>query len=336
MIHRNLQPIVKPKRVVIDSNTLTELYGKFTIEPLERGYGTTIGNALRRILLSSIEGAAITSVKIEGVTNEFSTIPGVDEDVMEIILNLKSIRLKLLDVKEREVKIRAKGEMEITGKDIIIDDKVEVLTPEIKIATLHKDAVLNADMTVKVGRGYIPSEENKDDAMPIGVIPIDSIFSPVKRVNFQVRNSRVGRIIDYDKLIMEIWTDGSIEPRKAMVTAAGILSEQLALFSEEIVEHSNLEILHGDLSREDDKLAELMNKSIDELEFSVRATNCLKNANIKTIGELVLKTEQEILQMKNFGRKSLSEIKEVLASMGLRLGMKPVGTDSGSDNDGKE
>ena len=336
MIHRNLQPIVKPKRVVIDSNTLTGTYGKFTIEPLERGYGTTIGNALRRILLSSIESAAITSVKIEGVTNEFSTIPGVYEDVMEIILNLKSIRLRLLDVSEREIKIRAKGEMELTAKDIIVDDKVLVLNPDAKIAKLGKDAVLNADMVVKTGRGYIPSEENKDENMPIGVIPIDSIFSPVIRVNFQVRNSRVGRIIDYDKLIIEIWTDGSIEPRKALIAAAKILSEQLSLFSEEIVERSNLEFIHGDVIQEDNKVAELMNKSIDELEFSVRATNCLKNANIKTIGELVLKTEQEILQMKNFGRKSLSEIKEVLTGMGLRLGMKPIGAESDGENDGKE
>ncbi len=336
MIHRNLQPIVKPKRVVIDSNTLTGTYGKFTIEPLERGYGTTIGNALRRILLSSIESAAITSVKIEGVTNEFSTIPGVYEDVMEIILNLKSIRLRLLDVSEREIKIRAKGEMELTAKDIIVDDKVLVLNPEAKIAKLGKDGVLNADMIVKTGRGYIPSEENKDENMPIGVIPIDSIFSPVIRVNFQVRNSRVGRIIDYDKLIIEIWTDGSIEPRKALIAAAKILSEQLSLFSEEIVERSNLEFIHGDVIQEDNKVAELMNKSIDELEFSVRATNCLKNANIKTIGELVLKTEQEILQMKNFGRKSLSEIKEVLTGMGLRLGMKPIGAESDGENEGKE
>ncbi len=336
MIHRNLQPIVKPKRVVIDSNTLTGTYGKFTIEPLERGYGTTIGNALRRILLSSIEGAAITSVKIEGVTNEFSTIPGVYEDVMEIILNLKSVRLKLLDATEREIKIRAKGETELTAKDIIVDDKVLILNPDARIAKLGKDGVFNADMVVKTGRGYIPSEENKDESMPIGVIPIDSIFSPVIRVNFQVRNSRVGRIIDYDKLIIEIWTDGSIEPRKALITAAKILSEQLSLFSEEIVERSNLEVIHGDAIQEDEKIAELMNKSIDELEFSVRATNCLKNANIKTIGELVLKTEQEILQMKNFGRKSLSEIKEVLTGMGLRLGMKPVGADENGENGGKE
>ena len=336
MIHRNLQPIVKPKRVLIDSNSLTETYGKFTIEPLERGYGTTIGNALRRILLSSIEGAAITSVKIEGVTNEFSTIPGVDEDVMEIILNLKTIRFKLLDVGEREIKIRAKGEMVVTGKDIIIDDKVTILTPDTKIATLHKDSVLNADMIVKVGRGYIPSEENKDDNMPIGVIPIDSIFSPIKRMNFQVRNSRVGRIIDYDKLIIEVWTDGSIEPRKALITAAGILSEQLSLFSEEIIEHNNLEIIHTEGGHEDSKLTELLNKNIDELEFSVRATNCLKNANIKTIGELVLKTEQEILQMKNFGRKSLSEIKDVLSGMGLRLGMKPLGMDAAEEKEEKE
>lgn len=333
MIHRNLQPIVKPKRVVIDSNALTETYGKFTIEPLERGYGTTIGNTLRRILLSSIEGSAITSIKIEGVTNEFATIPGVDEDVMEIILNLKTIRLRLSDVREREIKIRAKGEMLITGKDIIVDDKVTVLTPDTKIATLHKDAVFNADMIVKVGRGYIPSEENKDESMPIGVISIDSIFSPVKRVNFQVRNSRVGRIIDYDKLIIEIWTDGSIDPRKALITAAGILSEQLSLFSEEVIEHNNLEVIHSEIDHEDNKIAELMNKNIDELEFSVRATNCLKNANIKTIGELVLKTEQEILQMKNFGRKSLSEIKDVLSGMGLKLGMKTAGMDADEEKE---
>jgi DNA-directed RNA polymerase subunit alpha len=338
MIHRNLQPIVKPKRVVIDNYTLTDTYGKFTIEPLERGYGTTIGNALRRILLSSIEGAAITSVKIEGVTNEFSTIPGVYEDVMSIILNLKTIRFKFLDdnVNEREIKIRAKGKADVTAKDIITDDKIVVLNPDTKIATLEKDAVLNADMIVKRGRGYIPSEENKDDNMPIGVIPIDSIFSPIVRVNFQVRNSRVGRIIDYDKLIMEIWTDGSIEPKKALIAAAKILSEQLSLFTEEVIERGTLEVIPGDNVQEDNKIAELMNKSIDELEFSVRATNCLKNANIKTVGELVLKTEQEILQMKNFGRKSLSEIKDVLAGMGLRLGMKPADINADSENGRKE
>jgi len=338
MIHRNLQPIVKPKRVVIDNYTLTDTYGKFTIEPLERGYGTTIGNALRRILLSSIEGAAITSVKIEGVTNEFSTIPGVYEDVMSIILNLKTIRFKFLDdnVNEREIKIRAKGKADVTAKDIITDDKIVVLNPDTKIATLEKDAVLNADMIVKRGRGYIPSEENKDDNMPIGVIPIDSIFSPIVRVNFQVRNSRVGRIIDYDKLIMEIWTDGSIEPKKALIAAAKILSEQLSLFTEEVIDRGTLEVIPGDNVQEDNKIAELMNKSIDELEFSVRATNCLKNANIKTVGELVLKTEQEILQMKNFGRKSLSEIKDVLAGMGLRLGMKPADINADSENGRKE
>ncbi len=336
MIHRNLQPIVKPKKVVIDSKTITDTYGKFTIEPLERGYGTTIGNTMRRILLSSIEGAAITSIEIEGVTNEFSTIQGIDEDVMEIILNLKSIRLKMFDVRERKVKIRAKGETIITGKDIIVDDKVVILTPDIKIATLHKDTVFNADMVVKVGRGYIPSQENKDDLMPIGVIPIDSIFSPVKRVNFQVRNSRVGRIIDYDKLIMEIWTDGSIEPIKALIAAANILMEQISLFSEEIVEHSGLEVIHGEFDGKDSKITELMNKSIDELEFSVRSSNCLKNANIKTIGELVLKTDQEILEMKNFGRKSLNEIKEVLASMGLHLGIKAAGMRTDDENEEKE
>lgn len=337
MIHRNLQPIVKPKRVVIDNYSLTDTYGKFTIEPLERGYGTTIGNALRRILLSSIEGAAITSVKIEGVTNEFSTIPGVYEDVMSIILNLKTVRFKLLDdITEREIKIRAKGKMDVTAKDIITDDKIVILNPDTKIATLEKDAVLNADMIVKKGRGYIPSEENKDDNMPIGVIPIDSIFSPILRVNFQVRNSRVGRIIDYDKLILEIWTDGSIDPKKALITAARILSEQLSLFTEDVIERGTLEVIPGESVQEDNRIAELMDKSIDELEFSVRATNCLKNANIRTIGELVLKTEQEILQMKNFGRKSLSEIKDVLAGMGLRLGMKPSEVDAGRENQRKE
>ncbi len=330
MTHRNLQPIVKPKRVLIDSNTLTDTYGKFVIEPLERGYGTTIGNALRRILLSSIEGAAITSVKIEGVSNEFSTIPGVYEDVMEIILNLKSVRLKVLDVDEREIKIRAKGETEVTAKNIIADDKVVILNPDLKIARLGKDAVFNADMIVKKGRGYIPSEENKDENAPIGVIAIDSIFSPVTRVNFQVRNSRVGRIIDYDKLIIEIWTDGGVDPRKALINATHILSEQLSLFSEEIIERGNFEVVHPETEESESRNSELMGKNIDELEFSVRATNCLKNANIKTIGELVQKTEQEILQMKNFGRKSLSEIKEVLAGMGLHLGIKQADTEEQS------
>ncbi len=321
MAHRSLQPIVKPKGIIIDTNTQTNTYSKFTIEPLERGYGTTIGNTLRRILLSSIEGAAITSVNIEGVTNEFSTIPGVYEDIMEIILNLKTVRLKLLDVKEREIKIRAKGETDVTAKDIIADDKVVILNPEVKIATLGKDAVLNIDMIAKVGRGYIPAEENKDEALPVSTIPVDSIFSPVRRVNFQVRNSRVGRVIDYDKLIIEIWVDGSIKPITALQTAANILSDQLSIFTGELVEYGNLEVVREELPKEEKNFTDLMNKSIDDLEFSVRATNCLKNADIKTIGELVLKTEQEILQMKNFGKKSLTEIKEVLAELGLHLGM---------------
>jgi DNA-directed RNA polymerase subunit alpha len=308
-----------PKKMEIETETLTGTYGKFFAEPFERGFGTTIGNSLRRILLSSIAGAAVTSVKIEGVLHEFSTIPGVKEDVTDIILNVKNLRFKLYTDRPKTVRLKKKGPGEARAKDIIHDADVEVLNPDLHIATLDKEANLDMELVIRVGSGYVPADRNKDEGMPIGVIPVDSIFSPIKKVNFTVENARVGRITDYDKLIMEIWTDGGVKPDDALAYAAKILKDHLAIF---INFDESIEPVHEPV---DDKKADFnknLLRSVHELELSVRAANCLKNANIKTIGDLVQKTESEMLRTKNFGRKSLNEIKEILAGMGLSLGMK--------------
>lgn len=309
-----------PTRLELDKETASPTYGRFVAEPFERGFGMTIGNSLRRVLLSSLPGAAVTSVKIEGIYHEFSTIPGVTEDVTVIILNVKSLRFKLHTDKPKAIHLKKKGPGEVRGADIIHDADVTVLTPDLYIATLDKDAVLDMEMIVKPGRGYVPAERNKEEGLPIGVIPVDSIFSPVKRVNFHVESARVGRMTDYDKLNLEVWTDGSIMPKEGVATAAAILREHLDICipSEEL----------GELKREikaEDGGAEInknLYRSVNELELSVRAANCLKNANIKTIADLVQKTENEMLKTKNFGKKSLNEIKEVLATMGLELGIK--------------
>ncbi|MCP9454507.1 MAG: DNA-directed RNA polymerase subunit alpha [Nitrospira sp.] len=309
-----------PLRVEVDKDTLSPTYGRFTAEAFERGFGTTIGNALRRVLLSSLTGAAVTTVKIEGVVHEFSTIPGVTEDVTAIILNIKSLRLALHTEKPKTIRLRKTGPGEAKGSDIIHDADVTILTPDLHIATLDKDATLDIEMTVKHGRGYVPAERNKEEGLPIGVIAIDSIFTPIKRVNFQVENARVGRMTDYDKLTMEIWTDATISPRDALSTAASILREHLDIFihPEERGERK-VEPEREEAQREINKH---LSRSVNELELSVRAANCLKNANIKTIGDLVQKTESEMLRTKNFGKKSLNEIKEILAEMGLSLGTK--------------
>ncbi len=309
-----------PVRVEVDKETITPTYGKFTAEAFERGFGTTLGNSLRRVLLSSLPGAAVTTVKIEGVLHEFSTIPGVTEDVTGIILNVKSMRVKLHTDKPKTLHLKRKGPGEAKGSDISHDADVAILTPDLHLATLDKEASLDMELLVRPGRGYVPAERNKEEGLPIGVIAVDSIFSPVRRVNFHVENARVGRVTDYDKLTLEVWTDGSISPRDALSDAAGILREHLDIFihPEELVE-APMEALQDDQAREVNKN---LFRSVNELELSVRAANCLKNANIKTIADLVQKTEVEMLKTKNFGKKSLNEIKEILAEMGLGLGMK--------------
>lgn len=321
MIHKSWKGLIRPKRLEVEKETLTPFYGKFVAEPLERGFGITIGNSLRRILLSSLQGAAITSVKIEGVLHEFSTIPGVKEDVTEIILNLKEVRLKLHTEGPKLIRVKAEGPKELKAGDIITGDAVEVLNPDHHLATLSKDAKLSMEMMVKMGRGYVPAERNKDESQPIGTIPIDAIFSPIKKVNYTVTNARVGQITDYDRLTLEVWTDGSIDPVEAVAQAAKILKDQLSIFIT-FEEEEEEETSQTEEQQETEKFNENLLRSVDELELSVRSANCLKNANIKLIGDLVQKTEAEILATKNFGRKSLNEIKEILASMGLSLGMK--------------
>ena len=308
-----------PKKLEVEAETLTTTYGKFFAEPFERGFGTTIGNSLRRVLLSSIVGAAVTSVKIEGVLHEFSTIPGVKEDVTDIVLNIKNLRFKLHTDRPKTVRLRKKGPGEARAKDIIHDADVEVLTPDLHVATLDKDANLDIEMVIRIGSGYVPAERNKEEGMPIGVIPVDSIFAPVRKVNFTVENARVGRMTDYDKLNLEIWTDGSVKPDDALAYAAKILKDHLSIFInfDETIEpvQEHIEDKNSDFNKN-------LLRSVHELELSVRAANCLKNANIKTIADLVQKTESEMLRTKNFGRKSLNEIKEILSEMGLSLGMK--------------
>jgi DNA-directed RNA polymerase subunit alpha len=317
-MYKNWRDLIKPKRLQIDTDTLTECYGKFRAEPFERGFGTTIGNSLRRILLSSLQGAAIVSVRIKGVLHEFSTIPGVTEDVADIILNLKGVLLKLHGYESRNIRIVKKGEGVVTAGDIITDSHVEILNPEHHILTCAKEADVEMDMVVSMGKGYVPAERNRDEKAPVGTVPIDAIFSPIKKVNFTVTNARVGQITDYDKLILDVYTDGSVRPDDAVAYAAKILKEQLQIF---INFDEEVEAVEEVASEESRKINENLYRSVDELELSVRSANCLKNANIHLIGDLVQKTEAEMLKTQNFGRKSLNEIKDILAEMGLTLGM---------------
>ncbi len=312
-----------PQRIKFDEDTLSPTFGRLTAEPFERGYGITIGNAMRRVLLSSITGAAVTAVKIKGVLHEFSSIDGVKEDVVDIILNVKKIRMRIHGDGKKTGSIAEKGPKVITAADIKVDGSVEILNPELPIATLDKGTTFEMELYMSTGKGYVPAEVNKEVGLPIGVIAVDSLFSPVKRVNFWVEKARVGRSTDYDKLIMEITTDGSITPERAISEAAGILVEHFDLFILEEDAIYPMEDRAGLTSQQGSStINENLLKSIDELELSVRAHNCLKNANIQTIADLVQKTEQEMLKTKNFGRKSLNEIKEILRSMGLELGMK--------------
>ncbi len=322
LMYMNWREMIRPEKVNVES---APRYGKFICEPLERGFGITIGNSLRRIILSSLYGAAIVSVKFDKVMHEYSVIPDVIEDVSELILNLKEVRLKVSDPEPRTLRLEAEGEREVVAGDIISEDgRVEILNPNLHIATMGEGAKLNLEMQVKVGKGYALSEANKDEDAPVGTIPIDAVFSPIKRVNYVVSNSRVGQRTDYDKLTMEVWTDGSIKPEDAVAYAAKIFKEQMSIF---INFDEDVEPEPESESEEQyrPKFNENLYRSVEELELSVRSANCLKNADIHKIYQLVAKTEAEMLKTKNFGRKSLNEIKEVLSEMGLSLGMKLEG-----------
>jgi DNA-directed RNA polymerase subunit alpha len=309
----------KPKRLEYDRETLNATYGKFYAEPFERGYAITIGNSLRRILLSSIQAAAVTSVRVEGVLHEFSSIPGVAEDTTDVILNLKQLKLKMEGDGPRTVRLNVTGDREITAKDIQADAGIEIINPDLHIATLtEREAKLEMEMEVDMGRGYVSADKNKRDDQPVGTIPVDSLFSPVTRVRIDAENTRVGQMTDYDRLVMEIWTDGRIKPEDALAHASKLLKDHLQIFInfEEEPEEASAQV-----DDERSKLKDLLSRSVDELELSVRSSNCLKNANIKTIGDLVTKSEAEMLKYRNFGRKSLNEIKEIIVEMGLELGM---------------
>lgn len=308
----------KPKRLEVDSKTLTDKYGKFWAQPFERGYGITIGNALRRILLSSTEGAAITAVKIEGVLHEFSPVPGCVDDTTDIILNLKQIPFRIHTDYPETLTLNAEGPGPVTAGDIEANANVEILDPSMPVATLSEEGKLSMEMRIKKGRGYIPADRNFDEDLGIGFIPLDSVHSPVRKVNYTVEDARLGQTTDYDKLTMEVWTNGAIAPQDAVALASKLLKDHMAIFIN--FEEAPEEEMDFPTS-EDERLYEQLNRSVDELELSVRSYNCLKNADIRTIGDLVIRTEPEMLKTKNFGRKSLNEIKEILAEMGLGLGM---------------
>jgi DNA-directed RNA polymerase subunit alpha len=305
--------IERPKIECLESD---DKYGKFVVEPLERGFGTTMGNSLRRVLLSSLPGVAVTSIKIDGVQHEFTTIPGVKEDVTEIILNLKELSAKLYCDMPKIVRINAVGKCEVTAGDIIIDSDIEILNPELHIATLNEDANLNMEITLEKGRGYVLADKNKKPGLPIGTIATDSIFTPIRKVNFTVQNTRVGQITDYDKLTLEIWTNGSIKPDEACSLAAKILSDHLTLFVNLTDHVSSVEIM---VEKEEDKKEKILEMSIEELDLSVRSFNCLKRANINTVEELVQKSEEDMMKVRNLGRKSLEEVAQKLAALGLSL-----------------
>ncbi len=309
----------KPKRLVANTETLTDRFGQFTAQPFQRGFGTTIGNSLRRVLLSSIEGAAITAVKIEGVDHEFSPIPGVVEDATDIILNLKQIPFKIMSEGVKVARIRMERAGEVLSGQIEADADVEVLDRNVHVATVSEGGKLNIELRLRTGRGYVSADKNFDEDLALGYIPIDSVHSPVRKVNFSVEAARLGQMTDYDKLTLEVWTNGAVSPQDSIGYAAKLLKDHMAIFInfEEVPEATE-----EPSERTMDKMSEQLNRSVEELELSVRSYNCLKNANIQTISELVQKTEAEMLRTKNFGRKSLNEIKEILGTIGLSLGMK--------------
>jgi len=309
----------KPKRLICDLETLSPTYGHFFAQPFERGFGTTIGNALRRVLLSSIEGAAITAVKIEGVLHEFTPIPNVTEDATNIIMNLKQVPLRLNVDHAKTIYLESDQPGELKSVNITADPDIEILDPNVHIATIGEGGKLKIEMRIKRGRGYIQADENFEEDLPLGYIPLDSVHSPIKRVNYSVEAARLGQTTDYDKLVLDVWTNGCIPPQDAIAQAAKIVKDHMFIFInfEEQPEEEEEEV-----DREAERMYENLKRSVEELELSVRSYNCLKNADIKTIGELVQKTEAEMLKTKNFGRKSLNEIKEILSEMGLSFGMK--------------
>jgi DNA-directed RNA polymerase subunit alpha len=324
-MHRNWQDLITPKN--LETEVCSDTYGKFLAKPLERGYGLTLGNSLRRVLLSSLNGAAIVAVRITGVDHEFSTIPGVKEDVTDLILNLKQVNMRYRGDGDATVRLKASGQGVVTAGQIETSGDVEILNPEQSIAHLDIDGKLDMEMVVRLGRGYVSADANRTDDLPVGMISIDSIFAPVRRVSYSVSNARVGQMTDYDKLTLEIWTNGAERPDDALAYAAKILKEQLTIFVNfDEVEEDNVaraaSAVPATVAMNDN-----LYKEVSTLELSVRAANCLENANIKFIGELVTKTEAEMLKTKNFGRKSLNEIKDLLAEMGLSLGMKIEGFD---------
>lgn len=318
LMRRNWTELIRPRRMEVDEATHTPFYGKFICEPLERGFGITLGNSLRRVLLSSLQGAAITSVRIEGVLHEFSSIPGVKEDVTDLILNLKRVNLKLYTSSQKTLRLEAVGEGEVRAGDIISDDLVEIINPDQPIATLSKDGRLSMSMIVEWGKGYVPAELNKKEDEPIGTLALDAAFAPIRKVSYNITNARVGRRTDYDRLTMEIWTNGSVHPEDALAQAAKILREQFLVFLNFEEEEKPI---HEEKPHREPEINENLYRGVSELELSVRSANCLKNADIKYIGELVQRSESEMLKTKNFGRKSLNEIKEILSDMDLHLGM---------------
>jgi DNA-directed RNA polymerase subunit alpha len=318
-MYRNWRDLIKPKTVVIDRDSLTQTYGKFVAEPLERGYGITLGNALRRILLSSLQGAAVYAIRVEGALHEFTSVPDVSEDVTDMVLNLKEVKLKMHTHEQRNLKIEVTGPAKVSAKDIQHDAQVEVLNPDHHIATVSDGGKLKIEMVARKGRGYVAAAETRGENLPVGWLPIDALYSPILKVNYNVTHARVGQRTDFDKLTLEVWTDGSVKPEDAMGIAAKILKEQISIF---INFEEEVEPELPAFEPQQEKFNENLLKSVDELELSVRSMNCLQNANIKLIGDLVQKTESEMLKTKNFGRKSLKEIKDVLAEMGLTLGMK--------------
>jgi DNA-directed RNA polymerase subunit alpha len=318
-MYRNWETLIKPRPLEVEQESLSPTYGRFHVEPLERGFGITIGNSLRRILLSSLQGAAITAVRIKGVLHEFSTIYGVREDVTDVILNIKELLVKLHNDGPEILRLKTNKAGVVKAQEIQPNPNVGILNPDHHIATLSEDGELEIEMVVKRGRGYMPAERNREEGDPVGTIPIDALFSPIRRVNYTVTHSRVGQITDYDRLTLEVWTNGNVTPGDALGYAAKILKEQIAVF----INFDEQEALPRTAEvKEPGKLNDNLFKSVDELELSVRSANCLKNADIRYIGDLVQKTEVEMLKTKNFGRKSLNEIKEILSGMGLSLGMK--------------
>jgi DNA-directed RNA polymerase subunit alpha len=312
----------KPKKLDYDPETLTPNYGRFVAQPFERGFGTTIGNALRRVLLSSVEGASITAVRVEGVLHEFSSLQGVVEDMTDVVLNLKQIPFKLHGSGPKTLYLEKNGPGIVTAADFEQDPDIEILDPTTHIATLSKEGSLKLEARLKRGRGYVVADRNADSDLPLGYIPVDSIHSPVRRVNYHVEGARVGQMTDYDKLILEVWTNGAVAPQEAISLASELLGDHLRIFSafETRVEERE----EAQVPEVDPRLAEMLSKPIEELDLSVRSANCLKNANIRTLGDLVQRTEREMLSTKNFGRKSLDEIKDVLASLGLSFGMTRI------------